>query len=102
MNSFTIQCDDRLDFKFKGKRLGSVSSSHNITTGRWTELGLYRTTGGKYVCSEIGGSTWPDSPTTHRGAICETPEQVIEFFGYGVLAKELYEMAGIEAAVVVS
>jgi len=53
-------------------------------------LALYRTQGGKYICSQIGRTQWQREHDRHSGAVCETAECVCEFFGNGWLAKELY------------
>lgn len=52
--------------------------------------------GGKYVCHQIGYSSWVNERTRYSGRVCETVEEVIEFFGHRWLAKDLYEEAKIE------
>jgi len=71
------------------------------TAGRWSELRLYRTRGGKYICEQIGRTQWQGEHDRHSGAVCETEVEVQEFFGHGWLAKELYDDAGIAAVEII-
>jgi len=106
MDTITVQRDNDLDIKFTGERIAAVSSSDNNArsdfsgnTGRWADLALYRTQGGKLICEQIGHTRWQGEHTRHSGAVCETEAQVIEFFGTGWLSKKLYDDADIDAAV---
>ncbi len=102
---FTIKRDNAPDLKFTGELVAAASSSANNASssysgsvGRWTELSLYRTKGGKFVCQSEGCTQWQGEHNRHAAAVCETPEAVCEFFGSSWLAKELYENAGIDCA----
>jgi hypothetical protein len=66
--------------------------------GRFTTLKLFYTVGGKYVCLEVGATYWKNEHDCFRAAVAQDENGVIEFFGTGWLAKELYEAAEIEAA----
>jgi hypothetical protein len=97
MKEFTITRDNERDLVFTGEQIAAVSSSPNNasssysgSTGRWTELRLYRTQGGKYVCETVGRTQWEKEHDRHRAAVCDTVECVCEFFGSSWLAKELY------------
>jgi hypothetical protein len=97
MKEFAITRDNERDLVFTGEIIASASSSPETSrsdfsgsTGRWTELTLYKTQGGKYVCESIGRTQWQGEHDRHKGAVCETPECVCEFFGESWLAKELY------------
>lgn len=105
MKEHTITRDGERDIIFTGELIASVSSSpeqsrsdYSGSTGRWTELSLYRTKGGKYVCESIGRTQWQGEHDRHSGAVCDTPEAVCEFFGNGWLAKELYAATEIDCA----
>jgi hypothetical protein len=105
MKEHTIKRDNERDLVFTGEQIASVSStpnnassSYSGSTGRWTELRLYRTKGGKYVCQSIGRTQWEGEHDRHGAVVCETAEAVCEFFGSSWLAKELYENAGIDCA----
>lgn len=64
--------------------------------GRWAELALYRTQGGKYICEQIGRTEREGERDRRSAAVCEDHEGVINFFGAGWLAKDLYAKAGID------
>lgn len=104
MHIIIVKCDDDLDIKFNGEKIASVSShdlkaAHPNPKGpeRWTDLSLYRSEGGKFICEQIGRTRRPGEVDRHSSAIHETEEGVIGFFGTGWLAKKLYKAAGIEA-----
>lgn len=93
------------DIRFVGELIGEVSSSANNassnysgSTGRWSELRLYRSRGGKLICEQIGKTQWIGEHDRCSGAVCDTEAEVIAFFGLGWLAKELYDEAGIDYA----
>lgn len=106
MKECTIERDNAPNLKFTGTYVAGASSSANNAAGssysgqigRWCELDLYKTKGGKFVCSQIGYTQWQGEKNRYSGAVCETEVEVIKFFGHGWLAKELYENAGIEDA----
>ena len=98
----TIEIDNRPDIRFTGERLAAVKSSANNASssysgqpGRWTQLALYKTKGGKYVCHKIGHTIWQGESDSYSGKVCETLDDVKAFFGHGWLAKELYSQAMI-------
>lgn len=107
MEEFTVRRDSDRDIKFKGDKVASAASSANQamgssysgSTGRWKELALYKTAGGKYICEKIERTQWQGERDRFHGAVCETIDQVIEFFGTGWLAKELYYNAGIDSSI---
>ena len=106
MELITLINDNAPDIRFNGELVASVmsssdssSSNYSGSVGRWMELDLYRTAGGKFVCQSIGGTRWDGEKDRYKAAVCETEADVIEFFGHGWLAKDLYEEAGIVDAV---
>lgn len=104
METFTLQIDNTPDIRFTGELLASVASTDNQamgssysgSTGRWTELELYKTAGGKFICHQIGRTRWQGERDRFSGKVCETMAEVKEFFGHRWLAKELYAEANIE------
>lgn len=104
METFIIEIDNAPNIRFSGEEIASVESSGNsaISTyfsgqeGRWTELVLYKTKGGKFICHQIGHTNWAGERTRYSGKVCETIEEVKEFFGHRWLAKDLYYEAKIE------
>lgn len=104
----TVERDGDRAIKFSGKLIGSASTSpetarsdYSGQTGRWTVLRLYRTQAGKYVCEQIGKTRWQGEHNRYSGAVCETDQQVVEFFGLGWLAKELYDECDIDYSEIV-
>ncbi|MFC1744027.1 hypothetical protein ACFL35_08535 [Candidatus Riflebacteria bacterium] len=83
------------DISFTGKLLGEayeeVEDPEKQVPKR--QLYLYETRNGKYVCHKV--DLLKDEITVTD---CETVEKVIETFGWGLLAKTLYEDAEIDTA----
>lgn len=107
METFTLEIDNEPSVRFTGELVASAASSDNQAmgssysgqTGRWTELALYKTKGGKFVCHQVGRTRWQGERDRFSGKVCETLAEVKEFFGHRWLAKELYAEAGIDDAV---
>lgn len=103
MEQFTLEIDKAPAFRFTGELLAAESSSQNNAsnyysgeTGRWAELALYKTRAGKYVCHQIGRTCWAGEHDRYSGKVCDTLDEVREFFGHGWLAKALYASAQID------
>lgn len=95
----TLGVDGAADISFTGEKIASVSSYCSSTNdNRWTELYLFKTAGGKFVCHQVGETRWYGERAKYKARVCETIEEVVNFFGYGWLAKELYAEAKIDAA----
>jgi hypothetical protein len=103
METFTLEIDRAPSIRFTGTLLASTKSSADNAAGgkagRWTELYLYQTKGGKYICHQLGCTSWVDERTRYSGAVCENHSEVIAFFGQGWLAKHLYTEAMIDNVV---
>lgn len=97
MEQFTVTVDDGPDIRFKGERIALASTEEDC--GRWMELALYRTAGGKFVCAQSHFTKWQGEADSHTATVCENHAGVIEFFGHDRLAKEIYNDAGIDAAI---
>ena len=105
MQEFQIDRDNGASLSFTGELLAKVSSSDNNAsgssysgqTGRWQVLALYKTEGGKFICERIDRTRWQGERDSHHAKVCTSNNEVIEFFGHGWLAKDLYEEAGIVA-----
>jgi hypothetical protein len=98
--TITVERDNDADLRFEGEQIVSVSSHHfegpqNI---RWTELSLYRTKGGRLVCSETGCTRWQGERTRHSAHVVDNEAALVGVLGYGWLAKDLYVAAGIDFA----
>lgn len=103
MEEHTVYVDNAPSIKFHGELVASVSNKQAYNGGgRWRVLRLFRTKGGKYICQSIGRTQWIGEEDRVSAAVCETKEDVIEFFGHTDLAKELYaETPGIDDSVTV-
>jgi len=107
METFTLEIDNAPSIRFAGELIASAASSDNQAMGggyisqndRWTELSLYKTKGGKFICHRIGRTRWYGERDRFSGKVCETLIEVKEFFGHRWLAKELYAEASIDDAV---
>lgn len=96
METITIERDSEPDLRFTGECIASATSKDPYKGGRWTNLRLYRTKGGKYICEQEGVTQYQGERDRRSGAVCTTEAEVIAFFGHGWLAKELYYEAGIK------
>jgi hypothetical protein len=105
MEQFTIHRDNEANLTFTGELIASAATSENNahpdysgTAGRWQELALYKTEGGKLVCSRVERTCWQGEHDHHTAAVCDDPAGVVAFFGYDRLAMQLYDEADIDAA----
>ena len=103
--TFTLEVTGEPDLRFVGEKIASTSysadrgsSDFSGETGRWTTLALYRTAGGKYVCHRIDHTQWQGERNAYTACVCDDVLDVMDFFRYGNMAKEIYDQAGIEAA----
>ena len=109
VDTITLDIDNAPSIRFTGELVASAASSDNQAmgssysgqTGRWTELALYKTKGGKFICHQVGRTRWQGERDRYSGKVCESISEVFEFFGHRWLAKELYEEAGIEDVTIV-
>ncbi len=109
MESFVVEIDNGPGLRFRGKIRANVRSysdkarvgEYSGQVGRHSELSLYETAGGNFVCQLVERTCWQGESDSYDGKVCDTVEQVKEYFGYGWLAKELYRDAGIDVALTV-
>jgi len=93
---FQIERDSGSDLKFTGVRLAFVSSRDDYNDrGRWFNLELWRTIGGKFVCKKEEVTLWQGERNTHSVQVCDNIADVIAFFGQNWVSKDLYAEAGI-------
>ena len=102
MNKMQVPRDANQVFRFEGEMVGEalgpsdrVDPEYVDSDNRWSELRLYSTLDGRYVCEQVRSSHWTGGKERHRAAICETEREVMEFFGKSRLAQELYLDADI-------
>ena len=108
--TYKLKVDNAPSLLFTGQCLASVASSDNQAAGldysgqrgRCRSYGLYKTQGGKYICRRIDCTARDDERDCYSAKVCDTLDQVKDFFGYDWLAKDLYEEAGIDDSVAVA
>ena len=100
MVTFTLEISNAPNVRFTGELVASTASSDNQAMGFysgqpgcWTELALYKTKGGKFVCHQAERTSWQGERDRFSGKVCEALEEVKEFFGQGWLARDLYSEA---------
>jgi hypothetical protein len=99
--SYRVERDNGRALVFCGELVAAVDNSqgpHGLRD-RWQDLALYRTQGGRLVCSRIGRTCWQGEAETHEAAVCTDSAGVLAFFGRGSLAEGLYALAGIAVGV---
>lgn len=97
VKEFIVERDNDVDLKFKGQRLAVATSKEAYNDrGRWFNLTLYQTIGGKYICQKEDVTCWQGERNRNQAIVCETIDEVKAFFGNGWVSKEIYEIAGIE------
>ena len=104
MQDHVVPRDGEPDLKFKGRLLASAAPEFD-NQGRWHELRVFQTQGGKFVLLKVGRSILagerdtfkarvhdPDSPgvLAHPMPEVKYREAVTQFFGFTDLAKQLY------------
>ena len=99
LTSYQISHDNGVDYAFTGELLGMATlKTDDDDRPRWTELNLYRTEGGSYICEEIGHSSIKDEVTRRQACVASTIDEVVDFFGDGWLASKLYQTVGFNIA----
>ena len=105
MENVTVERNGDADLEFVGQLIASSKSSPNKESpyfsgsgGRWTVNKLWKTEGGAYIANTIGHTQWQGETTRHSAAICSSEAEVISFFGFSDVAKDIYREAGIDAS----
>ncbi|MDP1557895.1 MAG: hypothetical protein Q8K59_09240 [Nitrosomonas sp.] len=106
MEKITVKNTEGRSLRFTGELIANVESSSNNahpdysgSVGHWQELYLWRTARGKFVGQTINFTQWQGSRDSYTAKVCGTVEEVVEFFGSGWLATELYEAADIDTSI---
>lgn len=101
-----LRVDDAPDIRFIGKIIAEAAntddrgdSDFSGQTGRKDVLYLYRTQRGRYVCYIERNTRWVNERDTAEARVCDTVDEVVEFFGRGWLAKRLYRRAKLQDVV---
>lgn len=95
MRQRKIHVDNAPDLVFQGEILADEMSDKDH--GRWTEITLYKTLRGLYVCRRAQLTLWVKEQDRHTARTVDDHAAVVDYFGYSDLAKRLYDHAGITA-----
>jgi len=105
MERITLERDNARDVTFVGELIAEAASSpdrashdYSGAVGRWTELRMFRTKGGKFVCQRTSYTQWQGETDQHEVHIVSEKDAAVFFFGTDRIAKQLYDAAGIDAA----
>ena len=93
-----VELDKGNKVRFNGVLLAKVSS-YNLTLlfNTWTELRLYRTVSGNYVCQRVYCAYFGFGAERYSGKVCESMQEVKAYFGDGRLANKLYDSIDTDA-----
>lgn len=105
MEKITVERDNDRNLVFTGELIAKVSSSddramgssYSGETGRWQILKLYKSKSGKFIAQRISRTRWQGERDTYTAKVCSNHDEIVEFFGSGWLAKELFEEADVNA-----
>jgi hypothetical protein len=99
-DEWVVVRDGCADLRFTGTVVAEESSREwsGPRSLRWDVLELYRTRSGTWVCSREHHTRYAKEQGSREGAVCAGTAEVVQFFGYGFLAKQLYAVAGIRCA----
>ncbi|MDZ4390416.1 MAG: hypothetical protein U0974_11885 [Gemmatimonadales bacterium] len=104
MKAFVLEMSDGPKICFDGKILAKVVSSGDPKeesrfsglVGRRTELALYKTQEGTFICHRTSLQGTRSQRSKFEGGAYRDLKQVMDFFGHGWLARELYAKASID------
>jgi hypothetical protein len=92
-----VERDDEADLVFTGVQIAHADDDPMNQQSRWTELTLYQAENGKYICQKAHKTRWQGEHDSYEAIVCDTYNDIIEYFGYGRIAKKLYKRAHIDA-----
>lgn len=94
---YSLRVDGAPDLAFVGKLLAECDDV-DLDEGfelPWQEIKLYQTKmSGRYVCCQ--NIYYEEEQDRYSAVVCDSMDEVIAFFGYSRLAKELYEIIEVD------
>lgn len=100
MKRYELRNGKGKDIAFTGELLSEVDSrDFRVSPGqasRWTELRLYETKGGKYICESCGRSSVPGETDRFNISVANNARDVFKMFRSSYLSKALFEEAGLQ------
>lgn len=100
MKEFRIERTGKRPLKFEGELIGEASGGISGEEGAlpcWTEMAIYRTAGGKYVC-EVRSKAIMEMDSL-KADVVKTLEEVVEYFEPSPVSRELFDAAGIDDSI---
>ena len=97
LDLYEIERDNERNLRFFGVMLCSVSSrSGNPPSKRWTQLEMFITEKGKLVAVKRGQTDIEDEQPRCTAKVIDSVDDILDFFGYGRLSKQLYYYLSID------
>lgn len=100
MKRYELRNGKGKDIAFTGEMLSEVDSrDFRVSPGqasRWTELRIYHTKGGKYICESCGRSSVPGETDRFNISVADNVGDVFSMFRSSYLSKALFEDAGLQ------
>lgn len=99
MEKIELENHHGADVRFTGEKIAHATTQTYLRDQtRWTELDLYRSEGGVWICHEIGRTMWEGEEDRFTVYVAVDEQELVQKVGLGRLAKELYDEAGIDHA----
>lgn len=97
MEKHELTVDGERNLEFSGEVIATASrlDHGNSEKNRFWEYTLYRTEGGTLIALKEYTSRWIDECSQSLAKVCVDESEVIDYFGYCDLAKEIYSDANI-------
>lgn len=93
-----LERDDGVDLEFKGVVLVYTTDKDPYNDrGRWKDFTLYQSIGGKYICQKEEITRWQGERDSSKIMVCNTIEEIKEFFGNNSLSEDIYFKMGMDS-----
>lgn len=96
MKKYIVEWPNEPDKAFFGELLAEVSNEKYSKSGFYKIYRVFLTANGNYVFHVLEKSKNPKHYTKSRGMVEKGLDGIIDYFGHGRLAKELYSEMGIK------
>ncbi len=94
---FLVQRQDQPDLRFRGECKARAESA--LRNGRQHAYTVFATPSGRWVAIKQGLSMWLAERDIAEVKVVDTVEELVPFFGYGWLAKAVYDQLGLTSQV---
>lgn len=95
MQQFKLRDNKGRDYVFVGEEVAHVSTLRPQTgQERWTELKVFKTKGGNFVCQKLGKTQVPgeiEYSTIEEMMANVAESRIFKFFGASYICREVYE-----------